>query len=111
MRTGFMLFWAGQRGHIAFGCALLGLQSVIARTDVSDNPSSVFDQFTEAQVAPVLATAWALMAVGVLIQGACAPMLMNALRVVPKGRPPHENKHTEKQRHGVMKFLVRDVQV
>ena len=73
-RTCAALYWAGQRGHIAFGAAFLTLDSAGDARSWFQGPRG--KDF-------MLPCAWSLLAFGVILQGSLAPLLLRVLRLVP----------------------------
>ena len=120
-RTAVAVWWAGIRGHISFGTAYLAVEPGFiaylasgaagaaelhrraASTTATDDAVSL--------MGPLLASTWAIIAFGVLLQGALSPLLLEFLRITPAGHEPDENEHTEGTRRGLMGLLTRRTKV
>ena len=74
------------------------------RAAASDGTATLGDGL----LAPLLATTWAVVAIGVLIQGSLSPLLLEWLHIVPRGHEPDENAHVLQERHGIWKLLLRN---
>jgi hypothetical protein len=115
-KTALIGYMAGVRGHIAFGTAFLGMNSTFVAylAGTSSATRAASDDTASADtgiLAPLLATTWAIVAIGNLVQGALSPLLLNLLKAVPHGHEPDENVHRRYRHPGIWGFLMRNTKV